>query len=169
MLLSIIYVLIATTLLIINACIDNSCIRCVDLIFYFVITLVYSYLMQLDLSEMTIIDTQEIIPLKDDNSSNKHTYVGKDSVNTNTYYYYYVKSNNGFKKQKRKTNRCIIIASATDTPHVDTVIMDVAADRKNTLAYKLLAKHLIRLKTSKFYKIYVPEDSLTEDFIIEME
>lgn len=119
---------------------------------------------------MTIIDTQEITALTDNNELNGHAFLGTGSINTNTYYYYYAKSNEGVKMQKLNANSCTIIES-TETPHIDTVIMDVAANKKDTLTYKLLANPLISLKSlsSKFYKIYIPEDSLTEDFLIDIK
>lgn len=129
------------------------------------------YTSQLELSEVTIIDTQEITTLKDNNESSGHAFIGTGSVNTNTYYYYYAKSDDGVKMQKLNADKCTIIESSTETPHIDTVIMDVSKETKDTLAYKLLSNPIISLKSviSKSYKIYVPEGSLTEDFIIEME
>lgn len=140
------------------------------------------------------ISSTEIIALNDSSSTNGHFFLGCGSVDEEEWYVYYTEGKYGYKKNKVSADdpyRPVYLKyiSEGETAHVDeyAVVTRRVLKEKNfffsLFAYNKVAKYEIGDEISVTrstrngtknadavrYEIFIPEGSIKEDYVVDME
>lgn len=104
---------------------------------------------------------QTIVNLKDNRDIKGQFFMRRGYIDTEAYYYYYYITDTGsYRENKIRADKCEIVYT-NSTPHIEIY----QTPDENLLNYWLL----YLLESDEYYKIYVPEGSITDDFSIDME
>lgn len=98
--------------------------------------------------------TVRIVALNDNNMTNSRFYVRRGYVSEDLYYQYMKRSGSGFKAGKVKA---------------DKTTLYYADDDYRVECYEKTKKWLWFEASEYFYKIYIPEGSITEDYMVDLE
>lgn len=135
-----------------------------------IMSLSYSSSIEFNSSEK-IESNHTIVNLKDNRDTKGDFFIGTGYIDTEAYYYYYyLTDNNSYKLGKLRTDNCEIVYT-NGTPHIEKIVRVYTPDKQSTdncLTLSLILK-LIKPNTSEKYKIYIPEGTITTDFILDAE
>lgn len=103
----------------------------------------------------------EITALKDNSQIQGNFFLGSGSINEESYYFYMTNTNKGKKMEKAKVENSYINENSDNDTYVE--VYDVMI--KNGFAKFLFGKTTVDSE----YIFYVPEDSVTTEFKVDME
>lgn len=104
--------------------------------------------------ESTPYSTQYIVALKDNNMMQGKYYLQRGYIGEDLYYQYLMKWNDGYKANKIKASNAVIYESNSNY---------------RVEWYKGERRWLCFSDTTKMQKIYIPEGSIEETFIVDLE
>lgn len=122
--------------------------------------------------EDTVLETYEIISLKDNDNTTGTFVLGTGSVYDTTYYVYnYKTEDGGIKRDKINTNDATVYETK-DSPHIDVIGKKLKESAKDSIMYHLFNVGFLEdsiTSTPNDCKIYIPEGSIITEFKIDLE
>lgn len=122
--------------------------------------------------EDTVIESYEIVSLKDNDNTNGTFVLGTGSVYDTTYYVYnYKTEDGGIKRDKINTNDATVYETK-DSPHIDVIGKKLKESAKDSVMYHLFNVGFLEdyiTSTPNDCKIYIPEGSIITEFKIDLE
>ena len=145
----------------------TSCIVCIIVLF---VSWSYTHSIEFNSSEK-IVSNQMIVNLKYSSNVKGGFFIGTGSVGSEQYYYYYyITDTNTYKLSKLRTDDCEIVYTDS-TPHIEKIVQVYTPDKQSANNCLTLDPVLAfrTPSTSGKYKIYIPEGTITTDFILDAE
>jgi hypothetical protein len=106
------------------------------------------------------VDDKEIVALKDNQNVNGHFYLMGGYVNEELYYYYAEETEYGYKTEKVEADNCYI-KYTDEQPHIEKYQAEFTSEVAKAFAIAPICDDR--------YVIYCPENTITNEFKIDLE
>lgn len=136
-----------------------------------------------EVSEIKVNSSTEIVALADSSEISGKHFLGSGSIGENDYYVYYVETEHGFKREKSHASSVYLkYIPNNETPHIDKyshitqkVLVKKPENAWLSLVWYLCYKNtdvgdvLEKTTSSSHTIIYIPEGTIQENYILDLE